>query len=241
MTGERRPLVVLSHGNNGTPWAYRDMAKHLARSGFVVALPEHLGNSRSDNRLERTAANLVNRPRHLSLAIDALLADAELRDRVATERVGVIGHSIGGYTGLAAAGGCPWAAAHESADGRPHPVEATADARVGALVLLCPATFWFIRGSLSAVRAPILIVTGEKDEITPASHAAAVIGGVPDAALVEHRVIPGAGHFSVMSRFPPEMCRPEFPPSQDPEGFDREAIQPELFGWVTEFLRRTLR
>jgi predicted dienelactone hydrolase len=34
-------LIVFSHGNGGTPWAYRDMAKHLARSGYVVALPEH--------------------------------------------------------------------------------------------------------------------------------------------------------------------------------------------------------
>jgi len=43
-----------------------------------------------------------------------------------------------------------------------------------------------------------------------------------------------------MSKFPPEMTRPDFKPSQDPPGFDRAAIQPELFADVTAFLQRTL-
>jgi predicted dienelactone hydrolase len=107
--GEQLPLVILSHGNGGTPWAYRDLAKHLARSNFVVALPEHLGNSRNDNSLAHTAANLENRPRHLTLSIDAVFDDAVMKAHLAPARVGVIGHSIGGYTALALAGGQPWA------------------------------------------------------------------------------------------------------------------------------------
>ena len=71
-------------------------------------------------------------------------------------------------------------------------------------------------------------------------HAHKVIDGVADPALVEHRDIPGAGHFAFMSKFPPEMTRPGFKPSQDPAGFDREAIQPQFFADVTAFLRRTL-
>jgi hypothetical protein len=54
-------------------------------------------------------------------------------------------------------------------------------------------------------------------------------------------VIAGAGHFGVMSRFPAEMVRADFPPSQDPVGFDREAAQGELFGDVVEFLERNLK
>jgi dienelactone hydrolase len=69
------PLVVISHGNSGTPWAYRQLAKHLVLAGFVVALPAHTGNTRLDNSLAGTAANLANRPRHLTLAIDAVLAE----------------------------------------------------------------------------------------------------------------------------------------------------------------------
>jgi predicted dienelactone hydrolase len=151
------PLVVISHGNSGTPWAYRQLAKHLVLAGFVVALPAHTGNTRLDNSLAGTAANLANRPRHLTLAINAVLADSVLGAHIAADaagpRVAVIGHSIGGYTALAAAGGLAWSGPRESKDAQPAPVPVTPDARIRSLVLLNPATFWFIEGSLQAVVA----------------------------------------------------------------------------------------
>jgi predicted dienelactone hydrolase len=234
------PLVVISHGNSGTPWAYRQLAKHLVLAGFVVALPAHTGNTRLDNSLAGTAANLVNRPRHITLAIDAVLADPVLQAHVARSGVAVIGHSIGGYTALAAAGGQAWTGPHESKGGQAAPVPVTPDARIRSLVLLNPATFWFIEGSLRSVLLPILLRTGEKDELTPIEHAHNIINGVADPALIEHQDIPGAGHFAFMSKFPPEMTRPNFKPSQDPPGFDRESIQPAFFADVTAFLKRTL-
>lgn len=243
------PLVVISHGHSGTPWAYRQLARHLALAGFVVALPAHTGNTRLDNTLAGTAANLANRPRHITLTIDAALADAALGPHIARRAdgageagVGVIGHSIGGYTALAAAGGIAWSGPYERKDSHalPEPVPVTPDPRISALVLLNPATFWFIAGSLRPVQVPILMRTGEKDDVTPIEHAHKIIEGVADPALIEHRDIPGAGHFAFMSKFPPEMTRPNFKPSQDPEGFDRDAIQPEFFADVTAFLRRTL-
>lgn len=237
--GTGLPVVVISHGNGGSPWTYRELAKHVAMAGFVVAMPEHIGNSRSDNSLERTAQNLANRPRHIGLAIDAVKSDAALGRVADVERVAVMGHSIGAYTALAVAGGRPWVA---GADGVVHPVDVDRDARVKALVLLMPATFWFPPEGLRGVDVPVLMRTGERDEITPTEvHARAVIDGVADGARVEHKVIAGAGHFGVMSKFPAGMARVDFPPSQDPEGFDREAIQGELFGDVVEFLERVLR
>ncbi|WP_343729534.1 alpha/beta fold hydrolase [Duganella sp.] len=236
------PLVVISHGHSGTPWAYRELARHLALAGFVVALPAHTGNTRTDNSLAGTAANLANRPRHITLTIDAALDDAVLGAHVARTGVAVIGHSIGGYTALAAAGGIPWSGPYERKDSNapPEQVPVTPDARIRSLVLLNPATFWFIAGSLRPVDLPILMRTGEKDEVTPIEHAHKIIEGVAQPALVEHKDIPGAGHFAFMSKFPPEMTRPGFKPSQDPEGFDRESIQAEFFADVTAFLRRTL-
>jgi predicted dienelactone hydrolase len=236
------PLVVISHGHSGTPWAYRQLAKHLALSGFIVALPAHTGNTRTDNSLAGTAANLANRPRHITLTIDAVLADATLAPHVSRNGVAVIGHSIGGYTALAAAGGLPWTGPYErkNSNALPEPVPVTPDARIRSLVLLNPATFWFIPESLRAVRVPILMRTGEKDELTPAGHARAVVAGVADAALVEHKEIAGAGHFAFMSKFPPELARPNFPPSQDPPGFDRLEVQPALFADLVEFLQRTI-
>lgn len=238
--GTGLPLVLISHGNGGTPWAYRDLAKHLATHGFVVALPEHTGNCRSDNRLENTAANLENRPRHLSLVIDALFADALLGDRLKPDSVGVIGHSIGSYTALAVAGGKPWAEPRETEDRQPRPIPVRRDPRVRALVLLTPAVFWFPPGGLKEVNLPILIRSGSQDQITPVAHAETIVHAVADASLVEHEVISGAGHFSILSPFPAFLSHPDFPPSQDPEGFDRLAYQPRLFADIERFLAGNL-
>ena len=236
IAGSDLPVVVLSHGNGGTPWAYRDLAKHLATSGFAVVLPEHVGNSRNDNSLEKTAANLENRPRHISLAIYATLVDSFVGPPLRRTGVGVIGHSIGAYTALAVAGGKPWAAPHETPDRQPQPVNVKPDDRVRALVLLMPATFWFFADSLKEVNIPILIRSGSMDEITPSSHAELVKDNVADASLVQHEIIAGAGHFSVMSAFPPALTNLAFPPSMDPDGFDRVAYQTTLFADIERFL-----
>ena len=41
-----------------------------------------------------------------------------------------------------------------------------------------------------------------------------------------------------MSVFPPAMARPDFSPSQEPPGFDRQAYQPTLLADVRDFFLR---
>jgi predicted dienelactone hydrolase len=66
------------------------------------------------------------------------------------DAVAVVGHSPGGYTAPAVAGG---------------------DDRLNALVLLAPATAWFqAEDSLHTVRIPILMLTAEHDAHTPQFH-----------------------------------------------------------------------
>lgn len=239
--GERLPLVIISHGNNGSPWTHRGTAAHLARAGFVVAMAEHLGNSRSDGSLANTAANLENRPRHVRLVLDALFADERLGTRLSPDGVGLIGHSIGGYTALAVAGGRPSTLPHEVPEGQARAVPVVRDPRVRALVLLAPAAVWFMaEGALADVDAPILMRTGGLDTFSPAMHADIIRRGVRDPRRIDHRVIPGAGHFSFQSPFPPAMVRPDFPPSQDPAGFDRVAFEPVLNDEIATFLRASL-
>jgi predicted dienelactone hydrolase len=235
------PLIVISHGGGGFPLTHRDLAAHLVRAGFVVALPEHPGNSRTDNRLEGTAANLANRPRHIRLAIDAAFTDPAIGALLSHDQVALIGHSMGGYTALAVAGGRPIASPHETLDGTMHPVAVTPDARVRALVLLAPACGWFwADGALCDVDVPILLRTAEKDEHAHFLHAEFIERGVRDRRRVDAQVIPNAGHHAFQSPFPQSMMRPDFRPSQDPEGFDRAAFQPVLAGEIVEFLRRAL-
>jgi predicted dienelactone hydrolase len=238
------PLLVISHGTGGSALVYRDLALGLVQAGFVVALPDHPGNCRGDNALAGTAANLENRPRHIREVIDAAFADGVVGAYLQPRAVGLVGHSMGGYTALAVAGGRPSAFPRETADGLAHLVRVEPDPRVKALVLLAPATVWFGGdGALNDVIAPILLFTAETDEHTPPEHADILVRGirsVPGHAPLEHRVVPGAGHFSFLSPFGPRLTRPEFPPSQDPAGFDRAAFQPVLAQATAEFFRRVL-
>ncbi|MET4076765.1 hypothetical protein [Hymenobacter sp. UYCo722] len=233
------PMVLISHGTGGSPLTHRLLAHFLARSGFVVGLPRHHANHRDDNSWHNTPANLVARPRHLTLAIDALLAEfgAVLRP----DWVALVGHSLGGYSALALAGGQPGSLPHEHSDGTPQPIPTTLDARVRALVLLAPATVWYRAAeALRNVRVPILLLMGEKDEWTPDFHAQIVLNGVADRRLITHRIVENAGHYSFLSPFSAARTSPAFPPSQDPPGFDRMQFQEELQAEVRQFLLQQL-
>jgi predicted dienelactone hydrolase len=237
--GSELPLVAISHGSGSTPWLHRDLAAYLARAGFAVVLIQHPGNHRGDDTLAGTAINLQNRPRHLRLAIDAAFADERAGARLSRRHVSAIGHSLGGYTVLAAAGGKPSAFASETHDGLPCVLPVERDPRLRALVLLAPATPWFMEhGALHEVDQPILMWTGDKDELADAFHAQVVACGLRDPSRLEHEVVPNAGHFAFVSAYPPQLTSPSVPPSQDPAGFDRTAFLPRLFDHTLRFLRR---
>ncbi len=182
-------LVAISHGSGGSHLAYRTLASHLACSGCVVALPEHPGNNRDDNRLEGTLENLRGKPRSISLAIDAVTEDPMFGPHVSRDTAAVIGNSMGGYTALAAAGGV---SRFPNESGKV--VGLHGDPRVKAVVLMAPATPWFFaEGSLSGVRVPVLMLTAESDPHSSPWHAEVVARGLPDPSLLTHRRVPNAG------------------------------------------------
>ncbi|WP_437758111.1 alpha/beta hydrolase family protein [Sorangium sp. So ce1389] len=235
LPGATSPLVIISHGGGGTPLAYRTLASYLARSGYLVAMPEHPGDNRHDQSLSETVENLENRPRHVRLTIDALFSDAEIGPHLQRDNVALLGHSMGGYTALAVAGGQPWT-------GPGQKVAVTSDPRVKALVLMAPAACWFVpNDALQDVRVPILLLVAEHDRIAPRWQGQLVLDLVPGRAQVTYKIVENAGHFSFLSPFPPHMCNPGFLPATDPAGFDREAFQRQLQEDVRGFLDVSLR
>ncbi|KYF55858.1 alpha/beta hydrolase [Sorangium cellulosum] len=233
--GGPSPLVVVSHGSGGTPLAYRTLASHLARSGYLVAMPEHPGDNRQDQSLSKTVENLENRPRHIRLTLDALCSDAEIGPHLQRDGVAIVGHSMGGYAALAVAGAQPWA-------GLGQRLPAARDPRVKALILMSPATSWFVANdALQDVTVPILLLVAEHDRITPRWQGQLVLDLVPDRAQVTCEVVENAGHFSFLSPFPPAMRSPGFLPATDPPGFDREAFHRRLERDVLGFLDASLR
>ncbi|MFW2488758.1 alpha/beta hydrolase family protein [Clostridium chromiireducens] len=226
------PLVIISHGNGGSHLLYRTISTYLAKNGYIVAMVAHYGNNRNNNKLENTEENLILRPKHISLTIDKLLSDSFFSNHIIKEKIAVIGHSMGGYTALALAGGVP-----RTREGKI--INTTPDQRVKVVVLLAPGAGWFLNG-LDNVTIPILMLTAEHDPITPAWNAEFVLKSIPDKSLVTFRQIENAGHFSFLSPFPESMKSAKFLPSTDPEGFDREEFHAELPKEILTYLDEKL-
>jgi len=234
------PVVVVSHGSGGSPLTHRGLARHLASAGFLVLLPTHPGNNRDDNHLADTADILVQRPLDVTAVLDWAASSDGFARLAEVRRVGLVGHSLGGYTGLALAHGLPHTIPGHTPGMPPRPIPVSADDRIVSLVLLAPAAPWFIaEGSLDDVSVPILMLTGERDTMT-GSHGEIVAARLRHDVALEHRVVPGAGHFSFLAPFPPAMVHPTFPPSQDPPGFDRAAFHTALYSEIERCFRRTL-
>ena len=229
-------LVVISHGMTGTPWGYRGLARHLVEQGFAVLLVEHAGDSRRDPSLAGSVEILSLRPRQISMAFDAAFADPHVGAHLRANEAAIIGHSMGGYTALAAAGGKPMALPNQTADGTGQPVPVEAEPRIRAAVLLAPAIPWFMaEGALADVRVPLLVRVGEKDGEAPPFFVERVLGSLPPGARLDFRVVPNAGHFAFFYPVPDAIA--QLPPGQDPPGFDRAAYQPELYAELVAFLR----
>ncbi|MEO6404400.1 MAG: alpha/beta fold hydrolase [Ferruginibacter sp.] len=229
---EQFPLVIISHGNGGSHLVYRTISTHLAKNGYIVAMPEHYANNRNNNELENTTENLITRPAHIRLTIDFLLSNNVFSNNIAQDKIGVIGHSMGGYTALALAGGIP-----RTKEGLV--VAVKPDRRIKAIVLLAPGTGWFLN-SLDKVTIPILMLTAEHDPITPKWNAEIVLNHVSDKSKVTWREVENAGHFSFSSTFPAAMKNANFLPSTDPVGFDREKFHHQLPAEILDFFNDKL-
>lgn len=100
----QKPLLVLSHGMFGNARNQAWLAEAMTRQGYLVAAIDHPGTSTfqrdPDHRRE-----LWERPRDISRTIDYVIASSEFGAMVDPDRIYMAGHSLGGFTALALAGG----------------------------------------------------------------------------------------------------------------------------------------
>ncbi len=197
------PLIVISHGLSGDRRGFVKIAQHLASHGFAVAALDHPGSDRRQlqDLLTGTAREIArptefaDRPRDISFLLDELTrlsaANGPLASRLDMNRIGVIGHSFGGYTALALAGAqlnydtletnCKsedfiFNAANPSMILQCTALEAPAqfdadlkDDRVKAVMALNPVTSGlFGPTGFSQIDIPVLLVAGSDDPIAPA-------------------------------------------------------------------------
>jgi predicted dienelactone hydrolase len=167
--GEAAPLVVFSHGDLGCGIQSMSLTEELARNGYVVAAPDHadaaichteagphVAQPAQPNILAPEAwddTSRVDRRRDVEEVIATLLEDAEFGPAIDAQKIGLAGHSLGGYTVVGMAGG--W--------------QSWVDARVRAVLALSPYVMPFqVKKTLGQVHVPLMYQGGTMDVgITP--------------------------------------------------------------------------
>jgi predicted dienelactone hydrolase len=104
---KKYPLVMLSHGTGGLSLTHHEIAAATARAGFILVALTHPGDNYRDRSMVGKLDYLTERPRQVSRTLDAFLADAKWALLVDGNRIAFIGHSAGGFTGLALLGATP--------------------------------------------------------------------------------------------------------------------------------------
>jgi dienelactone hydrolase len=101
-------LVLFSPGYKFDANQYIYAGTRLASHGMVVAILSHAGEGSYSSVADPANALSVvlgNRPRDMSFALTSLLGDSRTKDVIDPSQVVAAGHSYGGYTALALAGG----------------------------------------------------------------------------------------------------------------------------------------
>lgn len=153
-------VVVLAHGFGGSTMRFDAYARALAVHGYVVAAPTFpLTNEAAPGGHLSGLADLVSQPGDVSFVLDELTAasadGADVLDgRVDAERVGIMGHSLGGATAVAATR-----------------LDCCTDPRIDAVIAVAPANFVLpmFGGEIHPAGPPTLSLTGDLDNLVPSA------------------------------------------------------------------------
>jgi predicted dienelactone hydrolase len=189
----RAPLLAFSHGFHGCNTQSTYLMQQFADAGYIVVAPNH-----KDAFCERTGRGMRPEERFGQAAtwddgtyrergddirnlLEAMRRDSEWRSQVDWSRVGLVGHSLGGYTVLGLAGAWPsWRLPNIKA--------------VLAWSPYCDP--YALKGDLGGIRIPVMYQGGTRDlGITPSikKSGGCFLKNASPAIFVEFA---GAGHFA---------------------------------------------
>jgi predicted dienelactone hydrolase len=256
VSGEKLPLIVISHGYGGSFTGHHDTAEALADGGFViVALNHPVDSGAGDMSRADTLAELTERPADITRLIDYMLGAWPDRAKLDSEKIGFFGFSRGGYTGLVVAGGNPdlKKAAALCPEGSPKPICAEVrrneipsqtfahDPRVKAIVVADPAFGpLFDPDGLKNVKIPVQLweseLSGEEQigEVTP-DYVSTIARDLP--VKPDFHLVSGAGHFAFLTPCTPELAKKVPRICTDRPGFDRVTFHSEFDAAVLAFFR----
>ncbi|WP_438822233.1 alpha/beta hydrolase family protein [Kineococcus terrestris] len=155
--------VVVAPGYTATQSSMSWLGPRLASQGFVVFTIDTL------SRYDQPAS----RGRQIQAALDYLTGSSSVRARVDRNRLGVIGHSMGGGGALEAVKANP------------------------AIRAAVPLTPWNTDKTWPEVTTPTLLVGAEDDSVAPvSSHAEPFYSTVPASTRKAYLELRGASHFA---------------------------------------------
>ncbi len=165
---ERYPLIIIAHGASAHGVYDVKHAHNLASHGYIVAVITY-GDDRTAIPNDPNDHVPFLRPLLTKAVLDSVLGSEVFGPRIDSDRIGITGHSFGGFTALAVAGG-----AYQGNPGTAH------DERIKAGVLAAPWVGHSQNGedifafgpdnvALEKVTVPMIWFFGTKDEATRAS------------------------------------------------------------------------
>jgi predicted dienelactone hydrolase len=163
------PLLLFSHGFGGCAEQSRTLTQALADAGYAVLAPDHrdeacsrfqgnlmgalrAGDLRPEQAFTKPEAWTPQTERSRRDDIEALLAfalsHAPYKDAIDQDRIALMGHSLGGYTALALAGG--W--------------DEWRDPRIKCVLALSPYAAPFVaHDRMGKIAVPVMYQTGTRD------------------------------------------------------------------------------
>jgi predicted dienelactone hydrolase len=259
----KHPLIVVSHGNWGSRFSQGWLALELVKSGYVVLSTSHPGTM-GDDQTVAGRYRLWDRSRDVSFAVGEILRKPKWAALIDEDRIGFVGHSFGGWTGVSLAGGrydpVRQRAFCQSIERKDFYCENTLkDDIAGVPVADAGDSFrddrfraFYIMGSgpgqgftadsLKSISAPFVVDTAQFDESLEAlSNSSSLARQIPTAK----EVVRAVGHFVYV----PE-CRwligPVFtrlaglPLCNDPKGVDRASVHKQVGREVVAFFDSNL-
>ncbi len=191
---KRYPLILMSHGHRGDRRERTWLAEALVRHGYVVASVEHCGNVWYQyNPLSSFC--FWDRAKDISFALTCLLESTEVKNQIDHQKIGFVGYSMGGMTGLALAG-AQAKFAKEIAKMQLKLAEGVSqeafdkldfsdaeknylEPRIRSILLICPATFAYQGENLKQIKTPIGLIASVDDEVLPhKDHALKIIQNI---------------------------------------------------------------
>ena len=188
VTGKTFPLVVVSHGYPGSRYFMSYLTANLASKGYVVAAIDHTDSVFDGVRpFQSTLLNRSSDQLFTIAELDRLASQAEgfLHGLVDTQKVAIVGYSMGGYGAVTSAGAgysetsalmkfVPGGYLKDWAADSPK-FQAIDRSRIKAVVAIAPwgeqppYSAWDAKG-LAGIRIPTLFIGGDHDDVADFAH-----------------------------------------------------------------------